>query len=544
MPLLPRGYSDMTARPVSGLTARSRRRASMKLAAVLAIGALALAACGSSSSSGSSGSSGSSSSKSTSAAADTSLTIGINVDPLGLDPGFLEGGGTLVDNIFDTLVERNAATQLEPGLATSWKNVSPDVWQFDLRKGVKFTNGEPFNATAVQFTIERVLKAKNTSPTYSYISTIKDVKVVNPYEVDVVTSAPDPIIPSRFSRYPTEIVPPTYVKRVGNAYFSSHPIGTGPYEVTSFVKDEDVVMKANPDYWRGAPRIKNVTWKYIANGPTMSASLVSGQIQLADELPIDSVSQVQSSPSARVVVSKGTGFDAYIGLKTNQAPFNNIKVRQALNYAVNRSLLASAVEDGYAIPTLSLYRTEDFGYAGNPSGYPYDPAKAKQLLAEAGYPHGFTTTLDVTSAYANADDVGETIQQELKAVGIKITVNDINSNTYFEQVPEGKQAPMYMLVWGSSQTLDADSAIYPVLACGSDYSTYCNSRVQALLNQERSTINSATRKRDFAEIQQLVIQQAPRIFLYLQDDIYGLAKDLHWTPTADESIPVYDMYFS
>lgn len=479
----------------------------------------------------------------TSARADagSTLTIGLNRFTLGMDPGFLKGPATLVDNIFDTLVERGPKLQLVPGLAVSWKNTSPRVWDFKLRRGVKFTNGEPFDASAVRFTIDRVLDPRNNAPTYSYISTVQGVKVVNRYEVQVITKQPDPLIPARFSRYPTEIVPPKYAQKVGESGFATKPIGTGPYEVASFSSDNQVVMKANPNYWRGRPRIQTVVWKYIPEDSTMTAALASGAIDIADPLPLESVAQVRAAHAARAVVVGGTGFYMYLGLMSNEPPFDNVKVRQALNYAVDRATLAKVIEDGYAIPTLSLYRKQDFGYAGDPSGYAYDPAKAKQLLASAGYPNGFKTTLDVTSSYPNAVALGETIQQELAQIGVTVQVENVPSATYFQEVPQKKQAPMYLLQWGSSQTLDADSAVYPILACNQPYSTFCNPKMQKLLDDERSTLNQAKRKQDFAQIEKLAIQQAPLVFLFLRDDVYGIRGGVHWTPKADERLPVYDM---
>ncbi|EOC0436945.1 peptide ABC transporter substrate-binding protein, partial [Cronobacter dublinensis] len=210
----------------------------------------------------------------------SSLTIAQPTSATAMDPGFLKEAATLVDNVFDTLVLRDAQMQLKPGLATHWEAVNDTTWQFDLRKDVKFTNGEPVNAAAVKFSIDRILDPANHAPTISYIRTIKSVEAVGDYQVRIHTNGPDPLLPTRMSRYPAYIVPPGYVSKVGAAEFARKPVGSGAYIVKTFIPDERVVMEANPNYWRGKPAIDEVTWRPIPEATARITALLTGEAQL------------------------------------------------------------------------------------------------------------------------------------------------------------------------------------------------------------------------------------------------------------------------
>lgn len=175
-------------------------------------------------------------------AQDDTLVIGRSASTNALDPGFLREAATIVDNIFDTMVLRDEDMQLVPGLATEWTSIDDTTWEFKLREGVTFHNGEPFDAEAVKFSLDRVLNPDNNSPTISYIRTISSIEVVDPMTVRIVTSEPDPLLPTRMSRYPAYIVPPKYIAENGREHFANNPVGTGAYKFVDFVPDERVTL--------------------------------------------------------------------------------------------------------------------------------------------------------------------------------------------------------------------------------------------------------------------------------------------------------------
>ncbi|MCM3171842.1 MULTISPECIES: ABC transporter substrate-binding protein [Paenibacillus] len=466
------------------------------------------------------------------------ITIARAFDVNGLDPGFLTENAQVVDNIFDTLVKRDAEEKLVPGLATSWSQIDDTTWQFKLREGVTFTNGEAFNADAVKYSLDRVLDPANNAPTASYVSTIQEVNVVDEYTVNVVTKKPDPLVPTRFNRYPTEIVPPKYAEEVGQEQFAQKPIGTGPYQFVSWDKGSNVVLEANPNYWGGEPDVKKVTFRSIPEASTRVSALLNGEVDLITAVSPEDREKIESSSTARLSTVERAGNTVYVGFKTDVKPFDDPKVRQALNYAIDVKSIVDKVLQGAAVQTNSLIGPKDFGYAGEPEGYSYDPEKAKQLLAEAGYPNGFSATLDTVSWYIKNTDVAQVIAEQLKAVGVNIKVNNVESSVYRTLVPAGKQSDMYVLGWSSTNTLDADAAIYAILRSGESYSTYANKDVDAKLDEARSVTDEAKRKQLYQEIQDEVLKDAPRIFLYQENQYYGVSDRLKWDGRVDGSIPV------
>lgn len=468
------------------------------------------------------------------------LVIAQPTSATAMDPGFLKEPATLVDNLFDTLVMRDANMALQPGLALSWKAINDTTWQFELRKGVKFTDGEPVNAQAVKFSIDRILDPANHAPTISYIRTIKSVDVIGEYEVQIHTDGPDPLLPTRMSRYPTYIVPPAYVSKVGAAEFARKPIGSGAYTLSAFVPDEKVVMQANPDYWRGKPSIDTVTWRPIPEATARVTALLTGEVQLVDGVPADLVPALKNKPGIHLEQVKGGGLTVYLGLKMNEKPLNDVRVRQALSLALNRQSYTQDLLHGFGTPTGTMAGAKDFGYLALPAPA-QDIAKAKSLLAAAGYPNGFTVHFQAPRRYIASADVAQAIVQDLATIGVKAELEVPEWSVYTQEVAAQKQAPLYMLAWGSTQTLDADAALYPILHSGEPYSTVSIPALDSLLNQSRLTVDAAKREKILQQIQTLVAEQQPLIPLYREDSIYASSDALTFTGRADSRIPLFDL---
>ncbi len=469
---------------------------------------------------------------------DLEITIARAFDIAGLDPGFLTENAQVVDNIFDTLVTRNENMELVPSLAESWQQVEDTVWEFKLRQDVEFTNGEKFNAEAVKYSIDRVLNPDNNAPTLSYISTVKEVKVVDDYTVQIITNESDPLIPTRFSRYPTEVVAPAYAEEVGQEEFAQNPIGTGPYQFESWDKGTSVTLVRNDKYWGEAPEVAKVTFKAIPEASTRVSALLNGEVDLITGVSADDRDKINSSDKAYLSTVDRAGNIVYVGFKTDAAPFDNLKVRQALNYAVDVKSIVDYILKGAAVETNSIIGPSDFGYAGEPEGYEYNVEKAKQLLTEAGYPDGFEVELDTVNWYLKNTDVAQAIAQQLKEVGVTVKINDVESSVYRQTVPAGEQASMYILGWSSTNTLDADAAIYAILHSGQSYATYNNSEVDALLDEARFATTDTPRADLYKQIQELYIEDAPRIFLYQENQYYGISDRLDWQGRIDTAIPV------
>lgn len=468
------------------------------------------------------------------------LVIGRQVSTTAMDPGFLREAATIVDNIFDTLVLRDKEMKLVPGLAESWKSVDDTTWEFKLRQAIKFQNGEDFNAEAVKFTIDRVLDPAAKAPTISYIRTIDSVEVVDDYTVRIKTKGPDPLLPTRMSRYPAYIVPPKYVKEVGNDVFARKPIGTGPYKMVDFVPDQHVILEATADYWRGKPAIDRVVWRPIPDATARITALITGEVHLIEGVPADLAQLVKQSNEVDLVRVPNGGLTIYLGLKSGTAPLDNLKVRQALNIAIDRKGIAENILKGFATPKGTQVGPYDFGYLDVPVPE-YNPDKAKALLAEAGYTDGLSIKLQATRRYISGADVGQAIAQQFGAIGVKVDLEVPEWSVYIQQVPAGKQAPIYMLGWGSTQTLDADAAVYAIFHSGEPYSTVSMPALDDLLDQSRRTVGPQKREEILHKIQDLAAEQLPVLTLHQEDSLYGKRKNVTFQGRADARIPVFDI---
>jgi peptide/nickel transport system substrate-binding protein len=471
-------------------------------------------------------------------AADSTLTIGRAVSTTAMDPGFLREAATIVDNIFDTLVMRDTDMKLMPGLATSWKAVDDTTWDFTLRPGVRFHDGEPMDAAAVKFTLDRVLDPAAKSPTVSYIRTIDSVEVVDPLTVRIKTKGPDPLLPTRMSRYPAYIVPPKYIAQVGNAEFARKPVGTGPYRFVEFVPDRYVVLEANKEYWRGPPSIGRVVWKPIPDDTARVTALLTGEVDMIETVPVDLAPMLQQNPDTALVQVKNGGLTIYLGLVTNVKPLDNVKVRQALNLAIDRQGIVENILHGMATATGTQVGVADFGYAGTPVPA-YDPKRAKELLTEAGLKDGFSIKMQATHRYLKDGDVAQAIAQEFGEIGVKTELETLDWSVYVQQVP--RKGPIFMLGWGSTQTLDADAALYAIMHSGEPYSTVSDPDLDRLLDESRRTIDPAARAKVFAEIQKVASEKVPLITLYQEDSLYGRRKNVGFAGRPDARIPVFDI---
>lgn len=466
------------------------------------------------------------------------LVIGRAASTNALDPGFLREAATVVDNMFDTLVLRGEDMTLQPGLATSWQPIDDTTWEFKLREGVTFHNGEPFNAEAVKFTIDRVLDPDANAPTISYIRTFSGVEVIDPYTVRIMTNGPDPLLPTRMSRYPTYIVPPGYITEHGRDHFATNPVGTGPYKFVEFIPDQHVIMEANPDYWRGAPSIERAMWRPIPDGTARITALLTGEVDMVENVPVDLAPMLEQNDDLELVQIKNGGLTVYLGLVMDKPPLDNLKVRQALNIAIDRQGIVDNILQGMATPKGTQVGPADFGYLDLPVPE-YDPDRARALLAEAGFEDGFPITMQSSSRYMKNNAVAQAIAQQFEDIGIDVNQEIMEWSVYIQNVPF--DGPIYMLGWGSTQTLDADAAIYAIMKSGEPYSGANIAELDALLSESRTIVDADARAEVLAQIQRMAAEQVPLITLYQEDTLLGRAANVSFDGRPDARIPIYEI---
>ena len=452
-------------------------------------------------------------------------------------------------NIFDTLLMRDHKTLAFKGsLAESWRLVNLTTWQFKLRRGVRFHNGEPFDAAAVKFSVERMLDPKFGSSHRGLISDIDHVDVVDAHTANVVTQKPFPLLPQRMSSGvcgTISMVPPKYVADVGEAGAAAKPVGTGPYKFVEWVKDDHITLEANRDYFLGRPAIDRVVFRVVPELSTRVAALVSGQADLVLYVPPDQVAKVNASGAGKIIVSHLGGL-VIMTVITNYlmpGPWEDVRVRRAINYAVDMDTIIKTVLGGYADPVGMPLERGAFGFDTSIKFPGYDPAQAKALLRQAGHGSGFSMTLNVPNhRYINDVEVMQAIASMLGTVGIQANVQVTEQSVYVTKWAKRELLPAYMVAWGGGGLFDAD-LLFNSLASHSALSIYKNPALDAVLEQARTTIDTPKRKSLYYQAQQIVVREVPLIKAYQQATIFGVSNRLAWEPWIDGMVFLHDARF-
>ena len=407
------------------------------------------------------------------------LTIAETSDADSLDPKLATAAPSVLvyANIFDTLVEQGRDLQIKPALATSWEQIDPVTWRFHLRTGVKFQDGTDFNAQAVKFTFDRALSKTSPARGLSMAGPIARATVVDNDTVDITTTKPfGPVLAALSEVFVFGIVSPTAVEKY-DADFGHHPVGTGPFAFDSWQKNDQIVLKRNPNYWGEKAKIDNLVFKIIPDANSQAIAFGAGEIDGIMAPDANLIARLKADPTANVYEVPGLRM-LYLGFNTKRPVFSDVRVRRAINRAINTQAIATALLKGHAIPAQGYLPKQVFGYA-DVGTYKYDPAAAKALLAEAGWKPGpdgklqkdgqpFTINLwGYTGRDPNSRLISEAVQGELQRLGAQVNLRvwDYSelSTALWQEVPKGGPAAapydMFMLGW-TTITGDADFTLY------------------------------------------------------------------------------------
>lgn len=457
------------------------------------------------------------------------LVVGQIAEPKSLDPHAVTAVNDfrILMNIYDGLVRyKEGALEVEPALAESW-NISAGgtEYVFKLRSGVKFHDGTAFNAEAVKFNFDRMLKKDhpyhNTGPfpLSFFFSAIKEVSVVNNNTVQFTLNSPYAPFLSNLA-YPTGlVVSPAAVKK-HKKNFGRNPSGTGAYLFSEWQANSKVVVTHNAQYWDGAPRLEAVVFRPITDANTRVSEMLSGGIDVMVEIPPDSVAGFD-----------GNGFKLheqagphlwFLILNAKEGPFADKRVRQAVNYAINKEVLVNQVLQGTAeVATGPTPPAFSWAYNTNLRPYPYDPNKARQLLKTAGHA-GATLKFYVTEGGSGMLDpvaMGTAIQADLAKVGLKVEIETYEWNTFLGKVNPGLEgkADMAEMAW---MTNDPDTLPYLALRTGAwpdkggfNSGYYSNPEVDKLLEAARASTNQSERANLYKQMQEIVYEDAPWAFV-------------------------------
>jgi peptide/nickel transport system substrate-binding protein len=456
-----------------------------------------------------------------------------------LDPYYMvsiDPEDSIAAHLWDTLVWLNNDLELEPRLAESWSLVNNLTWQLELRQGVTFHNGEPFNAQAVKFSLERTGQIENSLETFAQDVALESVEVIDDYTVRIHTA--NPAVSTIYELSTVEMLPPTYYSQTDLKDLARNPVGSGPYRFVSWDPGGSVVLETDADYWLGTATIDTLVFQTERDVGTRLARLADGDADLITDLPPDRAEEASTTDTRLSAIESSRRL--FIGLRIDDgSPLADKRVRQALNYAVNVKALTSEFHGSHG---------QRYGSWVNPpqanitlSPWPYDPQEARDLLAQAGYPDGFEITMDTpVGRYYRDREIAEAIAAQLAKVGIQVTVQPWEWSIYVrERLVPKKTAPLFLLSLASrgnaledTRNLAYDFPFNPTL--------WYDGNFQDLLSQAEGQFNQTLRLELLYQAQAIAYEEAPWIWLWRPFVFYEVDKDLGWwQPRADGLMYLY-----
>lgn len=491
------------------------------LPAILLLLSTAVAGCGSNSGGGTASAAGSS----------QELKVAMFGEPTNLNYMYEHDMmSTTVDwNLYDQLARWNYQTgKLDPELATSWKQTSPTTWIVNLRKGVQFPDGYgEMTASDVANTVNYIIQ--NNLPIAFLYAGIKKVDVVNKFTLKYELQYPDTaFVESALQGFGGMVMSWKAFQKMGAEKFSRDPIATGPFMVKTWVAGDHITLVKNPAYWdKSAVKLSNINIRFVPDPSVKENLLTTGSVNFIDSVAYQDITSLKSQPGIKVLSTPGWNWN-YISFGTVNGPFGNKAVRQAISYAIDRSAIAKQVYYGYAVPAYSPL-PKGFLYSDPSTNTLYGPnanvAKAKQLLAAAGYPKGFSTSIIVPDK-ADIRREATIIQQELQAVGINAKLDFLDNATYAErQRSIGNFIDLNQITIMSP---DPDSAIYWFWYTGGSLAhNYSNQQIDHLIAQGRMLPDGPQRAAVYQQLQKAMIDQSWYIYIVNRDLVRAMSTSVH-----------------
>ncbi len=441
---------------------------------------------------------------------------------------------SVASHLWDTLTLLNDNLQVEPNLAESWRLLNNFTWEFKLRPGISFHNGEPVNVGAVLFSIERARSLPGSLETFATDVALDKVEMVDDYTLRIATRQPVANVPYHFAFL--EILPPVYYSATNFAQLAVAPVGSGPYQLGDWTRGRELILEAVPTYWKGEPTFSRLTFETVPSVEDRLAALRVNSNVLATDLPPIKPDEwnLQNNRLAAIESTQRM----FIGLHIQEdTPLADKRVRQALNYGVNVEQIIDNLLMGYG---------ERYGSWVNPPSnnselqpWPYDPDLARDLLAQAGYQAGFTTTLRIpTGAYYQDVAIAEAIAGYLAKIGVTVEVEAVDWSTYTGQLLSGDVTPLFLLGLNSRgngledvKNLSADFGFNPT--------GWRNFSFESTVEQAANTFNDTSQTRLLNEAQAIAYEEVPWLWLWRSYDFYGVSESLDWAPRRDGLVNLY-----
>lgn len=480
---------------------------------------------------------------------DFTVTIAQSSDPQTLDPHKV--GGDISANVFrnvcEALLTYDENWEVSPLLAESYEQKSDTEWVFHLKKDVKFSNGEPFNAEAVIWNFKRAASDKYPRQAYEFKDYVKDYEAIDESTVKFILSKPDLFFAAHIAEVP--MLEPKHSEEIGEEAINSDIIGTGPYIFKNWEADKEIVLEKNPQYWGEEPDADRVVFRTIPEAATRIAEMVNGNVDVIMNVQNESIETLEKSKDIKVFPKKLNrteymGFNTYDWCETPE--LKDPKVRQAINYAVDVDTIIEKIMGGYGERVSNLWRSDYDGFDKDLADYySYDPKKAKKLLAEAGYADGFDMTLmtDVDN-HAKAQEVTEAVGSYLKDIGINVEVKVLDDTTAYAIIVNGQKAEkcpgMFDWNWGTKPGL-YESTLTGVLSSEGMSSYNKIEGYDELIDKLLAESTAKGRAPYIKEIQKLMVEDPACLYLFRLYDIYAVSDRIDWEPEDHYALLVSDM---
>ena len=487
------------------------------------------------------------------------LKIGLASGALTMDPHAHDEIATIsiLSNIFDALVSFDKDLKIYPNLATSWINPTPKVWIMKLKQNIKFHNGNIFNADDVVFSFNRI-KNWEKSGFKGKVNMIVSAAKIDDFTVKFVTKKPYPVFLKKIT-YVT-IMDKETLKGKSDEWAAIHPIGTGPYRFISWSKGDHIALKANPHYWRGKATYEDLLFKPLTNNATRVAAILSAEVDLIDRVPVMDVQRVKKKddlqffeqPGLRLIylqMDQERDKSPFITSASGKNPLKDLRVRQAIYYGIDEEAIIKYIMRGFAVPAAQFSPKAVFGSDPTLIRIKHNREKAKQLLADAGYPDGFEIQLDApNNRYVNDAQIAQAVATTLAKIGIKVRVNAIPKSRFFAKISR-LDTSFFLIGWENSDG-DSSSILDACIHSFSqkegygryNYGRFSNLKVDSFIEKSANIMNTKERLIYLQKAQKnALVDNQCLIPLHFQVDLYAASKKVDFKPRIDGQIWVFDI---
>jgi peptide/nickel transport system substrate-binding protein len=463
----------------------------------------------------------------TSGAATKTLIWGSSADVSRMNPqlstNFVDIG--VYNAVFDQLTRRDAEMKIIPGLATEWKLLDDTTWQFKLRPGVRFHNGDPFTGADVKFSIERSFDPAARTVVAALFRLVDHVDVLDDLTVNFVMKSPDPLLPARHASYGAPIMPARYFQEVGPEGFEKQPIGSGPFKFVEWVRGDHLRLDASVDYWGGRPNADAIVVRPKPEAAARIAALLAGDVNYIDELPPDQLNRVKDNASTKVASIPYAGFHV-VYVNPNVPPLDNKLTRQALSMAIDREALVKSLLNGQGFVVNGSIVKGDFAHNPDRPPLPYDPQKARQLLQAAGY----NGSEIVCTVIQHDVPVAEAVVAMWQAVGVNLRIEVVETSVRAAMQRE-KSFKGVWIGYPGSTIGDPSAAMWRQLGPEGSNRYLDDPEFDRLGRLADSTLDANTRLQAYRRMDELTLDTVPWIPLLTPFKLYGMHRSIQWTPS-------------